>query len=127
MYADQDLLQFDYLRLQLDPGSVISTGERFPELEICAIVCGFHFRRGVTYNLIFTVAFMLLSSVETPPDVAAKRLDNIRVRVSTTVNSVMRTIPRLIAFAVVVRIRLVLEFEIQILSCAKRVCQYADK
>ena len=72
MYADQYSLQFNDLRLQLDPRNVVSTGVRLPELEIRAVISSFYLRRRGTHELIFAVGLMLLSSVETPSDVVTK-------------------------------------------------------
>jgi hypothetical protein len=69
VYADQYSLQVDDLRLQLDPGSVVSAGVWLSKLKVCAVVSGFYLRRCGTHELVFAVGLMLLSLVETPSDV----------------------------------------------------------
>jgi hypothetical protein len=49
MYADQDLLQFDDVCLELDPGEVVTARIRLAKFAISAIICCLYMGRCAAY------------------------------------------------------------------------------
>lgn len=123
VYADQDLLQFDDLRLELDPRNVVTTRVGLTELAICTVVCGLHLRGCITNKVVFLITVMPGSLVEAPSYMATNRLDYVRVRISTVLAGPMFLF--LCFVLVIFTTGLLLQSMIQVLRRSKDVRQHA--
>ncbi len=68
--TNENLLQFDDVRLQLDLHEVIATCVRFAYLLVCAVVCRLNLRRCVADEVVLVVIPVLYSSVKAPTNMA---------------------------------------------------------
>ena len=83
MYTDQNLLQIDDVCLKLDLCEVVTTCVWLAELTICAVVCLLNSQSCAANKIIFAVALMPCSLVQTPPYVSTNCFDDVGVRVAT--------------------------------------------
>jgi hypothetical protein len=77
MYANQDLLQLDNLRLQVDPRNVVAMRVGYSKFAVCAVVCCLDLSGCAAYKFVFSVAVVPGSLVEAPTHMASDRFDDV--------------------------------------------------